>query len=198
MTTTTLTSFIQHLRRSALPLDLAARTDGELLAEYAARRDQAAFAALVHRHGAMVWGVCRRILRNEADAEDAFQATFLVLVRKAAVIRAQALVGNWLYGVAHNTALKARALARRRQEKERAAALTERALSRGQAGEEVWRQTQALLDEALSRLADKQRAAIVLCDLEGKTIRKRLVSSAVRRGRWPATWRVAGRSWQGG
>lgn len=172
MTTGTLNSFIQRLRRSALPLDLAARTDGELVADYAARRDQAAFEALVRRHGAMVWGVCRRILGNEADAEDAFQATFLVLVRKAGAIRAQALVGNWLYGVAHNTALKARAMNRRRRAKERAAALTEATLSWGQAGEEVWRQTQTLLDEAMSRLADKHRAAIVLCDLEGKTIKE--------------------------
>src|SRR5262249_6381160 len=110
----------------------------------------------------------RRILGNDADAEDAFQATFLVLVHKASKIQARKLVSNWLYGVAHNTALKARAMNRQRQAKEREAG----ALSKGQAAEEVWRQAQALLDEAMSGLGDKYRVPIVLCDLEGKTIKE--------------------------
>src|SRR5438105_1790951 len=88
-------------------------SDGELLEKYVTRRDDDAFAALVFRHGPMVLGVCRRILGNEADAEDAFQATFLVLVRKARSIRPRAMVSNWLYGVAHNTALKGKAMNRR-------------------------------------------------------------------------------------
>src|SRR5262245_66144731 len=88
--------------------------DGELLGRYVDRRDEAALAALVNRHGPMVWGVCRRQLSRH-DAEDAFQATFIVLVRKAASIGQREAVGNWLYGVAHQTALQARRSAARRR-----------------------------------------------------------------------------------
>jgi DNA-directed RNA polymerase specialized sigma24 family protein len=105
---------LRHLRRAALRSEGAALPDGDLLGRYLADRDEAAFELLLRRHGAMVLGVCRRVLRNEADAHDAFQATFLVFVRKAASIRPRALVGNWLYGVAHNTARKAKAMNRRR------------------------------------------------------------------------------------
>src|SRR5262245_56013780 len=90
-----------------------APTDARLLESFLATRDESAFAALVQRHGPMVLGVCTRILRNRQDAEDAFQATFLVLVRRATSITPPGMVGNWLYGVAHQTALKARALADR-------------------------------------------------------------------------------------
>jgi RNA polymerase sigma factor (sigma-70 family) len=161
-----LSGFIRGLRRAAL--DREGPTDGELLEAYALRRDDAAFEALLRRHGAMVLGVCRRVLGNEADAEDAFQATFLVLVKKAARIRSGGLVGNWLYGVARNTALKARAMNRKRGVREREAG----AVPRAQAAEEVWRQVQALLDEEVSRLPQKYRAAVVLCELQGKTIQE--------------------------
>src|SRR6266571_8067391 len=103
-----LNGVIQHLRRAILLRDGAGLTDGQLLEDYLSRREEAALAALVCRHGPMVWGVCRRVLGNHHDAEDAFQATFLVLVRKAASIASPALLANWLYGVAHKTALKAR------------------------------------------------------------------------------------------
>jgi DNA-directed RNA polymerase specialized sigma24 family protein len=83
--------------------------DGELLEQFIQRRDEDAFAALMRRHGPMVLGVCRRILRNETEVEDAFQATFLVLIKKAAVVQPRQRVGNWLYGVACTTALKTRA-----------------------------------------------------------------------------------------
>src|SRR4051812_31978043 len=86
-----------------------AAPDAALLERFVRRRDEEAFRLLVNRHAPMVLGVCRRVLRHGADAEDAFQATFLVLVRKADTIRPQHRVGNWLYGVAHSTALKARA-----------------------------------------------------------------------------------------
>src|SRR5262249_23467048 len=112
-------------------------------------------------------GVCRRVLRNEADAEDAFQATFLVLVRKARSIRSRDLVGNFLYGVAHNTALKAKVMNRTRRIKEREAGT----VPRPGAVEEVWVQVQALLDEELGRLPDRYRVPIVLCELEGRTIK---------------------------
>src|SRR5262249_8168586 len=107
-----LNGLVQRLRRDALSGDEAGPPDGELLATSVARRDDASFEPLVRRHGPMVMGVCRRILRNHADAEDAFQATFLVLARKAGTLRAKAMVSNWLYGVAHNTALKAKAQGR--------------------------------------------------------------------------------------
>src|SRR3989442_7956056 len=110
---------IQHLRRTMLLRDGAGLTDGQLLQDYISRRDEAALAALVQRHGPMVWGVCRRVLRNEHDAEDAFQAAFLVLVRKGASIARRELLANWLYGVAQQTALKARATAAKRQMRER-------------------------------------------------------------------------------
>src|SRR5215469_2858053 len=116
--------------------------DAELLERFISHRDEGASEALVRRHGPMVLGVCRRVLRNEADAEDAFQATFLVLVRKAAAIRCRGQLGNWLYGVAHNTALKARAMIRTRRTKEREA----RAAPKPEAVEGVWRQVQDLLD----------------------------------------------------
>src|SRR5687767_3395651 len=134
------------IRMATLPLgellkqfhDAVAEDDSALLQRFVGGSDPAAFEALVRRHGPMVLGVCRRILRNDADAEDAFQATFLVLVRKANAIRTKTMVSNWLYGVAHNTALKAKAMNRRRQAKEREAG----PLSKRQAGEEVWQQAQ--------------------------------------------------------
>src|SRR5207245_2799995 len=117
MPTSPTTSVIEHLRRAALLRDGAGLGDGELLGRFLERRDEAALAALVRRHGPMVWGVCRRLL-NHHDAEDAFQATFLVLVRKAASIVPREMVGNWLYGVAHQMALQAKRTAARRRAKE--------------------------------------------------------------------------------
>ena len=106
MATGQISGVVQHLRRVAW--GGGGTTDAQLLEDYIRRRDVAAFAALVRRHGPMVWGVCRRLLGHH-DAEDAFQAAFLVLVRKAASVQPRQMVGNWLYGVARQTALKARA-----------------------------------------------------------------------------------------
>src|SRR5205085_9385528 len=100
MATDQMSEVIQHLRRMVLLREGAGLTDGRLLEDYISRRDEAALAALVRRHGPTVWGVCRRVLRNRQDAEDAFQATFLVLVRKAASVRPRGMVANYLYGVA--------------------------------------------------------------------------------------------------
>src|SRR5438552_14919275 len=110
---------VKHLCTAALLQDSAARTDGQLLEDFIVRRDEGAFEVLLLRHGPMVLGVCRRLLHSVHDAEDAFQATFLVLVRKAASIVPRDMVANWLHGVAYNIALKARAAATRRSASER-------------------------------------------------------------------------------
>ena len=166
MATGQMSEVLQHLRRAALLRDGAGLTDGQLLEGYISRRDEAALAALVQRHGPMVWGVCRRVLSNYHDAEDAFQATFLVLVRRAASIAAPELLANWLYGVAHQTALKARATVARRQVRERQVAEMPEPAAVEQ---DLWNDLRPVLDQELSRLPDNYRAVIVLCDLEGKT-----------------------------
>jgi RNA polymerase sigma-70 factor (ECF subfamily) len=108
---------VRLLRLFAARKEAGEPSDGELVERFLARREEAAFAALVQRHGPMVLGVCRRLL-EEHDAEDAFQATFLVLFRKAATLRRGSCVGPWLYGVARRTALKARSLVLRRRRAE--------------------------------------------------------------------------------
>jgi RNA polymerase sigma factor (sigma-70 family) len=165
MATKRTTPVITQLRKALLMHDAAGLTDGQLLGSFIERRDEAAFAALVKHHGPMVWGVCRRLLR-EHDAEDAFQATFLVLVRKAASIMPREMVANWLYGVAHQTALHSRRTAVRRTTRERQVAHMPEPLPSEQV---PWHDLQPLLDQELARLPDKYRVAIVLCDLEGKT-----------------------------
>jgi RNA polymerase sigma factor (sigma-70 family) len=144
----------------------AGPTDGQLLERYVHAREEGAFGAIVHRHGPMVWGVCRRVLRSPQDAEDAFQATFLVLVRKAASIVPREMVANWLYGVAHRTALKARTLAAKRGAREKQVLAMPEPVREPQ---QVWDGLDGLLDQELSRLPAKYRAVIVLCDLQGKT-----------------------------
>src|SRR5262245_23759218 len=108
-----------NLPQSKMPAEIS---DREYLERFVRRHDQAAFAALVRRHGPMVQGVCQRLLHHRHDAEDAFQATFLVLVRKAGSLQKPELLGNWLYGVAFRTACKARSLTSRREHFERQAA----------------------------------------------------------------------------
>jgi RNA polymerase sigma factor (sigma-70 family) len=158
---------IQHVREAVLRECGAAPSDSELLEKYLCRRDEASFEVLVHRHGPMVLGVCRRVLGNEADSEDAFQATFLVFVRKAASIRSRNTLGNWLYGVAHNTALKAKAMNRKRRAKEQEAGQ----MPRPQGPDNGQGELEALLDAELSRVPDKYRVPIVLCELEGMTVK---------------------------
>ena len=156
------TRAIDHLLRSLLPNDGAG--DGELLCRFIERRDEAALAALVRRHGPMVWRTCRRLL-NHHDAEDAFQAAFLVLVRKAASVVPREMVGNFLYGVAHRTALQARRTAARRRAREvQMTAIPDAAAPPDPAPDE-----HLVLDEELSRLPDIYRSVIVLCELEGRT-----------------------------
>src|SRR5580700_180424 len=108
MATDNLATALEHRRESMLRRDEAGLSDQELMDFFLDRRDHAAFEALVRRHGPMVFGVCRRIVGNSHDADDAFQATFLVLACKAATVMPRQAVGNWLHGVAYRTALKAR------------------------------------------------------------------------------------------
>jgi RNA polymerase sigma factor (sigma-70 family) len=149
----------------------AGTADGELLARYIEHADAASFEVLVRRHGSMILGVCRRVLRNNADAEDAVQATFLVLIRKAKMIRQRDRLANWLYGVALNTALKARAMSRLRHEKERRAGSPDRSTDRGDR-EADFEQLLAHLDSELRFLPEIYRLPIILCDLEGQTIQE--------------------------
>src|SRR5262245_21084466 len=157
---------LQHLRSAALLPDGAGLTDAQLLEGFLSRRDEAALVALVVRHAPMVWGVCRRVLRNDHDAEDAFQATFLSFVRRAATMAFRERLANWLYGVAYQTARKARATAARRRARERQVPeMPEPAV----APRDLAHDLRSLLDQELSRLPDKYRAPIVLFDLEGRT-----------------------------
>ncbi len=142
-------------------------TDGQLLEAFVARRDGAAFEALLRRHAPMVLGVCQRIVGNGHDAEDAFQATFLVLVRKAGSVVPRERVGNWLYGVAYRAALKARALAGRRRTLERR--ITDMPQSQPTSNDRA--ELLHLLDRELGRLPAKYRLPIILCDLECRTRR---------------------------
>ncbi len=141
-------------------------TDQQLLERFTTRHEEAVFEALLQRHGPMVLGVCQRVLNQEQDAEDAFQATFLVLARQAHTIRRHASVGSWLYGVAQRVALKAKALAARRRAHERCVM---RVAQTEPEGDWHRRELRAVLDEELQRLPEKYRAPLVLCYLEGKT-----------------------------
>ncbi|MBL8798696.1 MAG: sigma-70 family RNA polymerase sigma factor, partial [Planctomycetia bacterium] len=139
--------------------------DQHLLQAYTARRDPAAFADLVRKHGPLVLGVCRRVLHDTHDAEDAFQATFLVLVRKAGSIRKREAVASWLYGVAYRLASKLKLQAARRRQREREVAPPTTA----RAGDLTWDELRGLLDEELARLPERWRAPLLLCYLAGKT-----------------------------
>jgi RNA polymerase sigma factor (sigma-70 family) len=161
-----LSGVLARLRRAGHLQQAATQSDAELLERYVSRRDEGAFEVLVRRHGPMVLGVCRRFLSDPHDAEDAFQATFLVLVRKAPSIVPRGMVGSWLYGTACLAARKARALAARRQVKERQVQTMPEPAT---LAEGVWDDLKPLLDQAVSGLPEKYRLAVVLCDLEGKT-----------------------------
>jgi RNA polymerase sigma factor (sigma-70 family) len=148
--------------------DPAGPTDVQLLERFVRRNDQLAFAALVRRHGPMVLGVCRRVLRDAHEAEDAFQATFLVLARKSASLRKPEALAGWLYGVAYRTAVKARdRSARWRQAQEEFAEPADEA--GGSLEVLAWRELQAVLDEEIQRLPARYRGPVVLCCLEGQT-----------------------------
>jgi RNA polymerase sigma factor (sigma-70 family) len=165
MATQSINAVIHHLRRAALFSEVAHLTDGELLELFLAHRSEAAFEALVHRHGPMVLGVCRRMIGDLHDAEDAFQATFLVLARKAASVAPREGVGNWLYGVAFRTAQRARAVRARRASHEKSG--NDMRHLRTEPVDRI-QDLERLLDEKLNRLPDKYRLALILCDLENR------------------------------
>jgi RNA polymerase sigma factor (sigma-70 family) len=145
---------------------LSKLSDAQLLDRFAARREEAAFEAIIQRHGPMVWGVCCRVLRDHHDAEDAFQATFLVLARKGSSVSMKEKLGNWLYGVAYQTAMKARTTrAKRRQRESHMPDVPERVATPDEQRESLTE----ILDRELSRLPEKYRIPIVLCELEGRT-----------------------------
>jgi len=146
-------------------------TDAELLERFALRRDdaaEAAFETLLARHGAMVLNVCRQVLGDSHAAEDAFQATFLVVVRRAGSLRVRkpGSLGPWLYGVAYRIALKARQSSARRRARERRTAMPAFATSSVALEDD---ELQALLHEEVDRLPSKYRAPVVLCYFEGRT-----------------------------
>jgi RNA polymerase sigma factor (sigma-70 family) len=158
--------FLQRLKRDMSAEALAALSDRELVERFLSTRDEEAFGAILLRHGPMVYRVCRRVLPGEQDAEDAFQAAFLVLVRSARTIRRQASLASWLHGVAYRIALKARAVAARRRA---ALTLPEQPRQPGLVDELSWKELRSLLDEELARLPEKFRAVLVLCYLQGLT-----------------------------
>jgi RNA polymerase sigma factor (sigma-70 family) len=188
-----LSSALQRLRQGAGGL-----SDGQLLGHFVATRDEAAFAALVRRHGPMVLGVCRRVLHDFHHAEDAFQATFLVLARKAASLPPTDSLGGWLHGVAYHTAMRAGAAVGRRRAREKPMD----DVPHPEVAPAEARDWLPLLDREISLLPEKYRAAIVLCDLEGRSrgeaarrlgIAEGTLSSRLARGRTLLAKRLARR-----
>ena len=179
-------SALRQLRALLAGGTTAALSDSELLERYKARRAESAeaataaemaFAALVDRHGAMVWGVCRRVLGDAHEAEDAFQATFLILVRQARSVRVDGSLGRWLYGVAHRVAIRARTESERR--KCGVSRVAPQAID-DPAGEVERKEIDAVLSEELDRLPAKYRCALELCHLQGMTY-----DHAARQLNWP-------------
>ena len=162
---------------------LGGLTDGQLLERFVNRDDSSAedaFTILLERHGPMVWGVCRRLLSDRSAAADAFQATFLVLVRRARAVRVNDSLGPWLYGVSRRVAARARANSLRRRARETGGVET----VAGRAPDPVRDERLAILDEEIGRLPERHRAAVVLCDLEGLPHEEAVrAGSAARSGR---------------
>jgi RNA polymerase sigma factor (sigma-70 family) len=172
-----LDAVLRHLRRLADDPAGDGLSDRTLLERFARRREEAAFEILVRRHGPLVLAVCRRVLGHEHDAEDAFQAAFLVLARKVGCVRWQESVATWLYEVAYRTALKARAAQARRRKHERAAAERRAREGADPPAAEDW---QAAVDAEVARLPAKYRAPVVLCYLQGRSH-----TEAARQLGWP-------------
>src|SRR5262245_15160128 len=161
---------LRHLRTWVGGQAAAGLTDAQLLHEFVQRREETAFAALVQRHAPMVYGVCRRMLSREPDAEDAFQATFMVLARRAGSIRKRQSLAGWLYGVARRVALKARLRAARQRDAERQGMDPASKTNGPEAAEQAARtENGAVLDEELQQLPEKYRLPLILCYFQGRT-----------------------------
>lgn len=185
---TATSSILQLIHQIAEGPQVQGLPDRDLLQRFHSQHDTAAFAALLRRHGAMVLDVCRGVLGDGPDAEDAFQATFLVLARKAGSVRKAAALGSWLHGVAHRTALKARVRSAARQRHEARAPQRQAA----EADELSWREVRQVLHEELSGLPECYREPLLLCYLEGAThqraaarlgLAERTVRDRLERGR---------------
>jgi RNA polymerase sigma factor (sigma-70 family) len=166
MARTPLYEVVRQIHRIVGSPGIGGLSDAQLLERWLAQRDEAAFEVLVWRYGPMVWGVCRRQLPRAHDAEDAFQATFLILVRKAASIGKRESVGSWLYKVACRVVLRARLRAARRASREQPAPGP---LAAEEKPEVIWRDLRPVLDEEVNALPEKYRLPFLLCYLEGKT-----------------------------
>jgi RNA polymerase sigma factor (sigma-70 family) len=164
MADTPLDTLMRHVRGLAAGQSGKDRTDGELLRAFSSLGDQDAFTLLTRRHGPLVLAVCRRVLRQLEDAEDAFQASFILLARQAAALARRESVAGWLHGVAFRLASNARRAVQRRRRHERQSPMTTPANPAWQA---AWREVQLLLDEEIQRLPEKYRAPFILCCLEG-------------------------------
>jgi len=162
-----LAGVIQQLSRLIGGGGCASLADSQLLARFVDQRDQEAFAGLLYRHGPLVLGVCRQLLRDSHDAEDAFQATFLVLARKAGKVRHGESLAGWLYRVAYRIALNARASAAQRKQQE--SQVGEMATASPVPDEAAWQELRPVLHEEVSRLPAKYRLPVVLCYLQSKT-----------------------------
>jgi RNA polymerase sigma factor (sigma-70 family) len=161
---------VRYMHRMLAAQGAGVLSDAQLLERFLSQRDEMAFEVLVWRHGPMVLRLCRRLLGHAQNAEDAFQATFLMLVRKAGSIRKGQALGSWLYKVAHRIALEAKTRASKRATAEKHATYYSTAEATGSfSGTVVEQETRAVLDEAVCGLPEKYRAAVVLCYFQGKT-----------------------------
>jgi RNA polymerase sigma factor (sigma-70 family) len=206
MTMTPWSSILSSVQRRLRPARSSSVPDAQLLERFLRQRDEAAFELLMWRHGGMVYGVCRRILQHPQDAEDAFQATFLMLARKAASIGKRESIGGWLYMVAFRIALRSKAQRTRRGRLEKPLEdVPDDDRSIDPVDRASWRELRRLLDAELSRLPEKYRTAFILCHLEGKTCDEAAehlgcprgtVQSRISRARERLQARLALRGWR--
>jgi RNA polymerase sigma factor (sigma-70 family) len=165
MTTTNFSEFLRRLTRQIGAENLVGHSDRQLVERALAGRDETAFEAIVYRHSAMVYRVCWRVLQHPHDAEDAFQATFLILAQKLRSLRKHASLASWLHGVAHRVAVRAKTQSAARRRRESAIPLPDSIPP----DDMTWKEIRSVLDAQLNRLPDKWRLPLILCYLEGRT-----------------------------